>query len=94
MIVLDRMMPKMDGIIPQYYQGRPKIRGIPVVMQTAATLAEQVRHGIEAGADYYLSKPYDHAELLGMVNSSLVRKFNSELKDASKGFRRTRAATK
>jgi CheY-like chemotaxis protein len=86
-IVLDRMMPKMDGIeFLNIIKADSRFRGIPVVMQTAAALAEQVRHGLEAGADYYLTKPYDHAELLGMVNSSLVRKFDSELQDASKGF--------
>ncbi len=89
-IVLDRMMPNMDGIeFLKIIKADPRYRGIPVVMQTAAALAEQVRHGVEAGADYYLTKPYDQAELLGMVKSSLeyatlVRKVNSETQDKSR----------
>src|SRR5271165_3027859 len=50
-IVLDRMMPKMDGIeFLKIIKADPRFRNIPVVMQTAAALPEEVRHGIEAGA--------------------------------------------
>jgi CheY-like chemotaxis protein len=67
-IVLDRMMPNMDGM--QFFNTikcAPCYRDIPVVMQTAAALPEQVIEGINAGVYYYLTKPYEQQTLLAIV---------------------------
>lgn len=75
--ILDRMMPGMSGIeLLRKMKADERFRAIPVVMQTAASAPEQVREGIEAGAYYYLAKPYDPATLMGIVRAALddVRK--------------------
>jgi CheY-like chemotaxis protein len=71
--ILDRMMPGMNGIeLLRRMKADPRFRAIPVVMQTAAASPEQVREGIEAGAYYYLTKPYEPAALLAIVRCALA----------------------
>ena len=71
-IVLDRMMPRMDGIeFLQKIKSDTRFQDIPVVMQTAAAMTEQVLQGIRAGVHYYLTKPYKSVLLVGMVKSAL-----------------------
>ncbi|MEY2631652.1 MAG: hypothetical protein RIR00_306, partial [Pseudomonadota bacterium] len=48
-----------------------KLKTLPVIMQTAASAPEQVRQGLEAGAFYYLTKPYERATLLTIVQAAL-----------------------
>ncbi len=72
-IVLDRMMPRMDGMeFLQKIKGDPRFQDIPVVMQTAAAMTEQVLQGIKGGVHYYLTKPYKSVLLVGMVKSALA----------------------
>lgn len=71
--ILDRMMPGMSGIdLLKKMKADERLRSIPVIMQTAATMPEQVREGIEAGAYYYLSKPYEPETLLAIVRAALA----------------------
>jgi CheY-like chemotaxis protein len=73
LVILDRMMPGMNGIeLLKRMKADPRFTTIPVVMQTAATAPEQVREGIEAGAYYYLAKPYEPETLLAIVRAALV----------------------
>src|SRR4051812_28746477 len=49
-IVLDRMMPKMNGMeFLKIIKNNKKFKDLPVIMQTAATTTEQIKQGIEAG---------------------------------------------
>ena len=70
-IILDIMMPEMDG-----FQVLRKIRefsSIPIIMLTAkGDVADKVV-GLELGADDYLSKPFEPAELLARIQSILRR---------------------
>jgi len=71
-IVLDRMMPNMDGMeFMARIKADARFKNIPVVMQTAAAGTQQVLQGIEAGVFYYLTKPYEPEVLLAIVNSAL-----------------------
>jgi CheY-like chemotaxis protein len=71
-IVLDRMMPNMDGMqFLERIRKDERFRDIPVVMQTAAAMSEQVLQGVRAGVHYYLTKPYKAALLVGIVQSAL-----------------------
>lgn len=73
LILLDRMMPGLDGIeLLRRMKNDNRLAGIPVIMQTAAGSAEQVREGLEAGAYYYLTKPYRRDELLAIVHAALT----------------------
>ena len=72
LILLDRMMPGLDGIaLLKRMKGDPRLSGIPVIMQTAANSPEQIREGLEAGAYYYLTKPYRRDSLLAIVHAAL-----------------------
>jgi DNA-binding response OmpR family regulator len=71
-ILLDRMMPRLDGMeVLKAVKANPRLAGIPVIMQSAATAREQVLQGINAGVYYYLTKPYEEQMLLAIVAAAL-----------------------
>ena len=75
LLILDVMMPKMDG-----YQVARRVRaqrcGTPILMLTARSSLEDRIEGLNAGADYYLTKPFDMRELLACINALLRRQGN------------------
>jgi CheY-like chemotaxis protein/anti-sigma regulatory factor (Ser/Thr protein kinase) len=83
-ILLDRMMPKMDGIeFLEKLKQNSLTTDIPVIMQTAAAEANQIKEGIDAGAYYYLTKPYQQTVLKAILCSALeFRKKNTALRNA------------
>lgn len=72
LLILDVMMPKMDGY-EVVKSVRAKHLGMPVLMLTAKSEIEDRIRGLDAGADYYLTKPFDTRELLACVNALLRR---------------------
>lgn len=71
-VVLDRMMPGMDGMkVLVKMKQHPVLSQIPVIMQTAAGTQQQILQGLQAGAYYYLVKPYDKATLLAIVDAAV-----------------------
>ena len=72
LVVLDRMMPNLDGMeFLRRMKQESRFINIPVIMQTAASLPDQVRQGLEAGAYYYLTKPYEPEALISIVRAAL-----------------------
>jgi len=72
LVILDRMMPQLDGLsLLKRIKGEERFRTMPVIMQTAAAAPEQVREGLQAGAYYYLTKPYEPEALLAIVREAL-----------------------
>jgi adenylate cyclase len=72
LVLLDIMMPGMDGYeVCRRIREVPEWRFLPVVMITASGDQEK-RHALEAGADDFVSKPFDQAELIARV-ASLAR---------------------
>lgn len=75
LLILDVMMPKMDG-----YQVARTVRAkrctTPILMLTAKSAIEDRIEGLNAGADYYLTKPFDSRELLACINALLRRQGN------------------
>jgi DNA-binding NarL/FixJ family response regulator len=75
LVLLDVMMPGMDGISAlRVLKGDPETRLIPVVLMTALNAVEDRVRGIEAGADDFLSKPVDERELLARIRTALSLK--------------------
>lgn len=71
-IMLDRMMPRMDGMqFMKQIKHSTAYSNIPVIMQTAAAEKEQVAEGIQAGVFYYLTKPYDKQVMLSVLEASI-----------------------
>ena len=71
-IVLDVLLPKMDGI-QVCRQLRSERAAIPILMLTARDAVEQRVEGLNAGADDYLTKPFAVAELQARVRALLRR---------------------
>ncbi len=71
-VVVDRMMPEMDGIeVLKRMKEHQLLRQVPVIMQTAAGTQQQILEGLQAGAYYYLVKPYDKATLVAIVDAAV-----------------------
>jgi len=63
-ILLDVMMPEMDGFeVCRSLRDDPDLARVPVIMLTALDDRESRLRGIEAGADDFISKPFDSSEL-------------------------------
>lgn len=72
LLILDVMMPKMDGYAVAK-RVRAKRCATPILMLTAKASLEDRIQGLNAGADYYLTKPFDTRELLACINALLRR---------------------
>jgi len=71
LILLDIVMPEMDGYeVCRTLRADPATSFLPIVMITASGEQEKVV-AIESGADDFIAKPFDHAELLARVGSLL-----------------------
>lgn len=83
LLILDVMMPKMNGY-EVARQVRAKRLGTPIVMLTARSGLEDRIMGLNAGADYYLTKPFDTRELLACINA-LLRRQGAQVDEISFG---------
>ena len=83
LLILDVMMPEMDG-----YQVAREVRAkrcsTPILMLTAKSELEDRITGLNAGADYYLTKPFDTRELLACINA-LLRRQGGQVDEMSYG---------
>lgn len=71
--VLDLMLPGMDGIA-LLKEARKKGCSAPVIILTAKSEIEDRVLGLESGADYYLTKPFDMQELLAVMKTVTRRR--------------------
>lgn len=71
LIILDIMMPHMDGW--EFCKEARKFWGLPILMLTAKAETSQKVKGFELGADDYLTKPFEPAELVARVKALLKR---------------------
>lgn len=77
-LVLDVMMPKMDGIeVCRRIKDDVLLSRVPILMLTSLAGVENRVQGLEAGADDYLSKPFDLRELAARVKA-LIRQSRRE----------------
>ena len=71
--VLDLMLPGMDGIT-LLKKARKSGCSVPVLILTAKSEIDDRVLGLESGADYYLTKPFDMQELLAVMKTILRRR--------------------
>ena len=80
--VVDWMMPNMDGVeLTRRLRAEPLTSALPVIMLTAKGMTVDKVVGLTAGVDDYLVKPFDTAELIARVSSTLRR--NKEFREVS-----------
>lgn len=71
-VLLDRMMPDVDGMeVLSIIKSDDRLNHIPVIMQTAKADRESMLEGLNAGAHYYVSKPYDKQTLVAIVSTAV-----------------------
>ena len=97
LILCDVMMPVIDGFeVSRRIKSDTTLPFIPIILVTAKDTAEDIVEGLEAGADDYISKPYNFKELEARVRAMLrikrlqdeLDQKNRELEDANKRLRK------
>jgi len=74
LIVLDVLMPEVNGFqVCRTLKDDPALSGIPILMLTAKDTESDRFWGAEAGADAYMTKPYNAEELLTQIQELLSR---------------------
>jgi diguanylate cyclase (GGDEF)-like protein len=86
LILLDVMMPEISGIeVARRIKGNKALPFIPIIMQTALDSTEDKVEGLEAGADDYITKPIDFAELKARLRSMLrIKRLQEALEEREK----------
>lgn len=101
MILLDVMMPEMDGYeVCRRIKSNPETSDIPVIFLTAKTETEDIVKGFKLGAVDYLTKPFNSEELIARVRTQLelhdkreqLKELNATLED--KVYQRTQQLNK
>jgi two-component system cell cycle response regulator len=86
LILLDVMMPDISGIeVARRIKANRSLPFIPIIMQTALDSTEAKVEGLEAGADDYITKPIDFAELKARLRSMLrIKRLQEALEEREK----------
>ena len=75
LVLLDVMMPGIDGFeVCRRIRAQPELAGLPILLLTALDRAEDKWLGLEAGANDFLSKPFEEIELIARLRSLLRTK--------------------
>ncbi|EAW33618.1 response regulator [Lyngbya sp. PCC 8106] len=75
LVICDVMMPEMDGYdVLKILREEKTTSTIPFVFLTAKATRENIRQGMNLGADDYLTKPFSRKDLLGAISSRIQKK--------------------
>lgn len=91
LILLDRIMPGMDGLeLLRAIKADPRFEHLPVIMETGMSEHPNIREGLDAGAYYYLTKPFQPDVLVGVVRAALdqITQYRA-LRESVRGVERT-----
>lgn len=82
-ILLDKMMPEMNGMeVLEKMKQHPTLQHCPVIFQTAKAGAADIAEGLNAGAYYYLTKPFEEDVLLSVTKTAANERFRfKEIQD-------------
>ncbi len=79
LILLDRMMPKLNGMeVLEKMSHHPILQHCPVILQTAMAAKKEIIEGINAGAFYYLTKPFEGDMLVSIVRAAIADRQQSK----------------
>ena len=74
LVISDIMMPNVSGIeLVESLKGDESTAAIPIILLSAKAQSADVRAGMEAGADDYITKPFEPLELVDRVQALLNR---------------------
>jgi class 3 adenylate cyclase len=81
LVILDVLMPEMDGFqVARELRANAESRAIPILMLTALRDMEDKVKGLDAGADDFLTKPFNSVELIARTRSLLrIKQLHNEL---------------
>lgn len=75
LIIMDVIMPKVNGLrLLRILKREDETKDIPVIILSVKWHENNHKAGMDAGADYYLTKPYDPKELLDTVKKALEKR--------------------
>jgi len=75
LVILDVMMPPPNGFqVCRTLKDDPEFKSIPIILLTAKATESDKFWGTESGADAYITKPYNHEELIAKINELLEGK--------------------
>jgi len=78
LILLDVMLPGIDGYeVCRRIRQQPEQAGVRIILISAKAMVSEQQKGYAAGADLYLTKPFDHIDLLKQINLLLQPAENS-----------------
>src|SRR3954471_7327677 len=88
LVCLDVMLPGIDGVeVCRRLRAQPEHAGLPILLLTALQSSEDKARGLEAGANDFLSKPFDESELSARLRSLLRTKaLQDRLEDLLKRY--------
>ncbi|MEE8423053.1 MAG: response regulator, partial [Thermodesulfobacteriota bacterium] len=71
-VLLDRIMPNMGGMeVLAKMKGHESLKEVPVILETAQDAKQEIQEGLEAGAYYYLTKPFEKRTLIAIVRTAV-----------------------
>lgn len=101
LIICDVMMPELDGFgVLRILSKKPETASIPFIFLTAKTEKEDIRKGMNLGADDYITKPFDDVELLDAIeirlkkSERLRQQFDNSIKGISQFISEARSQEK
>ena len=82
-VLLDRIMPNMGGMeVLAKMKANESLMDVPVIFETAQDAKQEIQEGLEAGAYYYLTKPFEKRTLIAIVKTAVGdRTKNRTLRD-------------
>jgi DNA-binding response OmpR family regulator len=83
LMILDVMMPEIDGYeVLKFARAQNRTRNLPVIFVTAKSTRDDIERGVALGADHYVTKPFNGADLIRQVKVLLGQPRRVELATA------------